>query len=67
MRSAPMQTMTHDPQRDIRVSLREPDILELMEEYPKLSRTEITDAVTHHGPMRVDVEVELRRLSSIKT
>ena len=62
-----MQTMTLDPKRDMRVSLREPDILELMREFPKLTRTEITDAVTNHGPMRVDVEVELRRLSSIKT
>ena len=59
--------MTHDPMRDIRVTLREPDILELMQEFPKLTRTEITDAVTNHGPMRVDVEAELRRLSSIKT
>ena len=59
--------MPHDPKRDMRVTLRETDILELMQEFPKLTRTEITDAVTNHGPMRVDVEVELRRLSSIKT
>ena len=52
---------------DIRVSLREPDIAELMSEFPKLSRTEITDAVTRHGPMRVDVEAELKRLSDLKT
>ena len=58
--------MTHDPQRELRVSLREPDILELMADFPKLTRTEITDAVTHHGPMRVDVEAELSRLSSLK-
>jgi len=62
-----MQTMTHDPKRDMRVSHRETDILELMHEFPKLTRTEITDAVTNHGPMRVAVEAELRRLSSIKT
>jgi len=59
--------MTHNPMRDIRVSLREPDIAELMSEFPKLSRTEITDAVTRHGPMRVDVEAELKRLSDLKT
>jgi hypothetical protein len=59
--------MTHDPKRDIRVSLREPDIVELMQEFPKLTRTEITDAVTIHGPMRVAVEAELRRLSDIKS
>jgi hypothetical protein len=59
--------MTQDPRREIRVTVREPDILELMHEFPKLSRTEITDAVTRHGPMRVDVETELRRLSALKT
>jgi hypothetical protein len=59
--------MTHDPKRDIRVSLREPDIVELMQEFPKLTRTEITDAVTIQGPMRVAVEAELRRLSGIKS
>jgi len=59
--------MTHDPKRELRVSLREPDILELMVEFPKLTRTEITDAVTNHGPMRVEVEAQLRRLSDLKT
>ncbi len=59
--------MTHDPKRDLRVSLRESDVEELMREFPKLTRTEITDAVTRHGPMRVDVEAELKRLSKLKT
>ena len=58
--------MTHYPKRELRVTLREPDILELMEEFPKLTRTEITDAVSRHGPMRVNVEAELKRLSALK-
>ena len=58
--------MTHDPKRELRVSLREPDILELMNDFPKLTRTEITDAVSVHGPLRVDVEAELQRLSGLK-
>ena len=58
--------MTHDPKRELRVSLREPDVRELMEEFPKLTRTEITDTVSRHGPMRVEVEAELRRLSALK-
>ena len=58
--------MTHDPKRELRVSLREPDIVELMEAFPKLTRTEITDAITRCGPMRVDAEAELRRLSNLK-
>ena len=61
-----MHTMTLDPKRELRVSLREPDILELMNGFPKLTRTEISDTVTRHGPMRVDVEAELRRLSALK-
>ena len=59
--------MTHDPKRELRVSLREHDLAELMTQFPKLTRTEISDAVARRGPMRVDVEAELERLSALKT
>lgn len=56
-----------DPSRDIlRVTLHEQDMNALMEQFPKLSRTEISDVVTHHGPMRSAVENELERISSRK-
>jgi hypothetical protein len=53
--------------RDLRVSAHDGDMQELMADYPKLSRTEILDAITRAGPIRADVEAELRRLSSRKT
>jgi len=53
--------------RDLRVSLKEGDLQELMASYPKLSRTEIADAITRTGPIRADVETELRRLSGRKS
>ena len=53
--------------RDLRVTAHDGDLRELMHEYPKLSRTEILDAITRAGPIRADVEAELRRLSSRKT
>lgn len=50
----------------LRVSLQEPDVRELLERFPKLSRTEVTDAITRFGPMRSVVEVELARLAGAK-
>jgi hypothetical protein len=50
----------------LRVSLLEQDINELMNRYPKLSRTEICDVITREGPMRAAVESVLERLSGNK-
>jgi hypothetical protein len=62
--------MADDPRKRgeevLRVSLHGTEILSLMARYPKLTRTEITDVVTRAGPMRVDVDRELTRLSSLK-
>ena len=53
--------------RDLRVTAHDGDLKDLMFDYPKLSRTEILDAITRAGPMRNDVENELRRLSAWKS
>ena len=62
--------MAEDPRKRgeelLRVSLHGTEILGFMARYPKLTRTEITDVVTRAGPMRVDVERELNRLSNLK-
>jgi hypothetical protein len=59
--------MMDNPSSDfLRVSVRERDVNELMERFPKLTRTEISDVITRSGPMRAAVEAELRRLSSVK-
>jgi hypothetical protein len=50
----------------LRISLQDTDIRDLLARYPKLSRTEVTDAITRFGPLRGVVEVELARLSSGK-
>jgi hypothetical protein len=50
----------------LRVTLHGTEVLSLMARFPKLTRTEITDVVTRVGPMRVDVERELERLSNLK-
>ncbi|MGZ5037829.1 MAG: hypothetical protein ACXWG1_12855 [Usitatibacter sp.] len=50
----------------LRVTLHEQDMRSLMDQFPKLSRTEISDVVMHHGPMRRDVESELERISTRK-
>ena len=56
-----------DPARQmLRVTLHEEDLRSLMEQFPKLSRTEISDVVMNHGPMRSDVERELDRISGHK-
>jgi hypothetical protein len=53
--------------RDLRVTAHDGDLKDLMFDYPKLSRTEILDAITRAGPIREDVENELRRLSAWKS
>jgi len=52
--------------RFLRVTLQERDLAELMSQFPKLSRTEISDVVARHGPMRDIVEAELGRISASK-
>ena len=50
----------------LRVTLQEHEVQSLMEQFPKLTRTEISDIVTRHGPMRATVENELARVSGLK-
>ena len=50
----------------LRVSLQEHDVQSLMDEYPKLTRTEISDIVRRHGPVRAAVVAELGRISALK-
>jgi hypothetical protein len=54
------------PRAHERVSLQERDLADLMERYPKLTRTEIADVISARGPMRQEVEGELERLSRSK-
>ena len=62
-----MMMSDKSPKADqLRVSLQERDLAELMERYPKLTRTEIADVISGRGPMRRDVEDELERLSRAK-
>ena len=51
---------------ELRVILQERELADLMERYPKLTRTEIADVIRARGPMRRDVEDELERLSKAK-
>lgn len=50
----------------IRVTLHEQDVQSLMQAFPKISRTEVSDAISNHGPIRADVEAALERLSARK-
>ena len=50
----------------LRVSVHEHEIQSLMEQYPKLTRTEVVDVIGRQGPVRSAVESELQRLSSAK-
>ncbi len=50
----------------LRVTTHEHDMQSLMSQYPKLTRTEISDIVTRHGPMRATVEAELESVSRLK-
>jgi hypothetical protein len=59
--------MNHSSKLDmLRVTIHEHDIQSLMDQYPKLTRTEISDVVTRHGPMRAAVETELEKVSRLK-
>ena len=60
--------MTGDPLRHemLRVTLHEQDIQDLMQQFPKLTRTEICDIISRDGPMRREVESALERLSRNK-
>ena len=56
-----------NPRTDmLRVTLHEHDMQSLMQMFPKLTRTEISDCISRHGPMRRVVEGELERLSRLK-
>jgi hypothetical protein len=57
---------SEDSGKWLRVTLNDGVLRELMEKFPKLSRTEIADVVSSHGPMRETVEGELQRISSRK-
>ena len=59
-----MNDSTHNEM--IRVTLHERDVQSLMAQYPKLTRTEISDVVARHGPMRGIVEAMLEKISAIK-
>ena len=50
----------------LRISPQEPEVRELAQEFPMLSRTEISDVILRFGPMRSAVEAELLRLSGRK-
>lgn len=57
-----------ESRRDVlRVSLHEQDLQDLLSRFPKLSRTEISDVISRHGPMRGAVEAELLRVSGNKS
>lgn len=60
--------MNDKPSRpdDLRVSLQERDLADLMQRFPKLTRTEIADVISGRGPMRSAVEEELDRISLTK-
>ena len=50
----------------LRVTQQEHEVRELMDQFPKLTRTEISDVIQRAGPMRAAVEAELERLSASK-
>jgi hypothetical protein len=50
----------------LRVMVSDASLRELMQMFPKLSRTEIADVISRCGPMREAVEGELQRISTHK-
>ena len=58
--------MPFDKTSSLRVTLQDQEIRALMERFPMLSRTEISDVICRAGPMRNAVEEELARLSACK-
>ena len=61
-----MSIRSEDSGRWLRVTLNDATLSELMEKFPMLSRTEIADVVSSHGPMLETVEGELQRISARK-
>jgi bisphosphoglycerate-dependent phosphoglycerate mutase len=61
-----MTSKGNHPRDMLRVTLHEDDLRTLMEQFPKLSRTEISDVISNHGPLRADVERALERISERK-
>jgi hypothetical protein len=59
--------MNDDSGKWLRVTVTDASLKELMDRFPKLARTEITDVISRHGPMREVVEEELLRISSRKS
>jgi hypothetical protein len=56
-----------EPNSDfLRVSVHEHDIQLLMDQYPKLTRTEVVDVIGRRGPVRSEVESELEKISAAK-
>lgn len=58
--------MPFDKTTTLRVTLQDHELRALMERFPMLSRTEISDVICRAGPMRNAVEEELARLSACK-
>ncbi len=59
--------MNDSPKDEVlRVTLHEHDMRTLMEQFPKLTRTEISDVVARRGPMRSAVLAELEKISGFK-
>lgn len=58
--------MTDDTGKWLRVTLSDASLKELMERFPMLARTEISDVIQRRGPMREVVEAELQRISAGK-
>jgi hypothetical protein len=58
--------MSNNGNNMLRVSLHEQDMSSLMEKYPKLTRTEISDVIMKHGPLRSIVEGQLELISARK-
>jgi hypothetical protein len=61
-----MKAKGRSPQDTIRVTLHEQDLQSLMQQFPKLTRTEISDVVSDRGPLRADVEAVLESISARK-
>jgi uncharacterized protein (DUF433 family) len=59
-------TFDFDKAATLRIMLQEDEVQELLERFPKLSRTEITDVISRTGPMRSAVEAELSSISRLK-
>jgi hypothetical protein len=56
----------HRREDALRVILHGTEVLSFMARFPRLTRVQIATVVARVGPMRVDVEAELRRMSDAK-